>query len=181
MQMESLLNALTDLKWPIALVVIAVLLKTPLSKLLVLISKIKYKGLEIFFNNKMDAIRSEIPPEELEIDEKNALESSVGGEISDLSPLNRISESWSATEEMVLEKLTDLLPPDNPDRQNLSKNRAMTLLSISGALTPSEQGTLEDLSDFINDLKRSPEDPVTESMGIKFRELNTYIQKKVFH
>ncbi len=94
MQMESLLNALTDLKWPIALVVIAVLLKTPLSKLLVLISKIKYKGLEIFFNNKMDAIRSEIPPEELEIDEKNALESSVGGEISDMSPLNRISESW---------------------------------------------------------------------------------------
>jgi hypothetical protein len=53
------------LAWPIVAIILVILLRSPISKLLLLIVKIRYNDLEIWFSKEMASIKSEVSNQEL--------------------------------------------------------------------------------------------------------------------
>lgn len=161
--------------WPVVFIIAVLILKKPLSTLVRMVSQIKYKDLSIFFNNKMDDLIAAVPPEE------SIQGSEIGRDahLANLPPIERITQTWRITQELVYEKLLELFPPDSEQSVELTRDWATTALSISGALTPAAEKIIGDLESFVYDLGHIPTDSITEEMAQKFEMLNKYIQDKV--
>jgi hypothetical protein len=122
-------NIINSLSWPIATIVLVWLLKAPLSKLLLLIVKIKFKDLEIWFKEEMQSIKSEVSSQELpKISEE---EDSHIKEIAQKTPVLAILNAWKDLEKTIYNKLKELFPKGSLQLTRLTPDRACTELFLT--------------------------------------------------
>lgn len=100
--LEFTSDIVDSLAWPVAIVVIASILKRPLIELIPLLRKLKYKELELEFSETLKAIDDEIPQtvESLGI-ENSELQRLL--ELADFAPTAAVYEAWAKVEVAILE------------------------------------------------------------------------------
>lgn len=94
------------LVWPLALVALAVVFRRPLSRLLVTITQLRFRDLEIDFGRELEKLRAKLPPEapgtdEADVEDAHALgRASVGlaTEAASAQPLAGVLLAWTALE-----------------------------------------------------------------------------------
>ena len=139
--------------WPTLVLFIIIYFKESLIKLCEVISKIKYKDLEIWFRKeiqqiKMDAISENIS--DVSEETKILLEENVKKQ-----PAQSIIKAWTDLEESIYKKIKALLPPQSIQYQRLTPDRAVTELSLLGALPPKKENIINSLKIMRNRLVHS--------------------------
>lgn len=101
--MDTLASLVETLAWPVTIIIVVMLMRSPLSELIPTLKKLKYKDLEVEFEREANKILSEAERDLPEIP-KN-LESKSETEDSDvrfsrrrLEPASEILESWRSLE-----------------------------------------------------------------------------------
>lgn len=169
-----------SIAWPITIIGLALLFRVPLSRLIKYILKIKYKDFEISFNQEIDRIRDEIPPQELSdaINKKDDKDEQVKS-LAHAAPSKAIIETWEMTELAIYERLKQLFPKDSMQFQRLSIGRAYNELWLTGALPPNDYKILQDLHLFRDRVSNSPEEFISPEVAVKYYELSKYIINKM--
>lgn len=106
MTTQQLIDLARVLIWPVALVVLAVVFRQPLSRLLVTITQLRFRNLEIDFGRELERLRSKLPPEDMgEGDtahqDAQALDrsaSSLAAQAASAQPLAGVLLAWTALE-----------------------------------------------------------------------------------
>lgn len=93
-----------SLAWPLAVIAVVMLLRTPLSKLLPMVRALKYKELSIDFSEKLDAVKEEIgadtPGEFIQLPYTSAPSIT---ELAQIDPLAAIIGAWVDVELALIE------------------------------------------------------------------------------
>src|SRR3990172_8927366 len=119
--------------WPITIIILVLLFRVPISNLIKYIIRIKYKDLEISFNQEIDRIITQIPPQELSdaLATKEDADERVRALIR-TAPSKSIIVAWNMTEVSIYEKLRELFPKDSIQYQRISVERAYNELWLTG-------------------------------------------------
>ncbi|MGA2678969.1 MAG: hypothetical protein ABSF37_06675 [Sedimentisphaerales bacterium] len=178
MDILTFLTHLVDsLVWPIVAIILVILLRSPISKLLLLIVKIRYNDLEIWFSKEMASIKSEVPNQELpnltKEEEQNAKK------LIQESPVHAVLTAWNSLEKAIYEKLKELFPQNSLQYQKLAPERAFTDLMLTGALSPATEETINKLSVLRNQLSHSIEHTISVKDALVYISLTKRIQKKI--
>ena len=122
-------NIVTATAWPLATLAIALLLRSPMSKAIGLISRVKFSEVEVEFERQLTAAKeeasSELPTETFE---NVGLPASVDDHVIKLagvSPRAAVLESWRQVESAALTAAENLLGAEK------FKNKTMTFQAIS--------------------------------------------------
>jgi hypothetical protein len=108
--METLIQIIDSLGWPITILIIALIFKSELSKLLLKLSTLKYKDFEAKFGHQLEVVEKKVkelpkpkfkkaPPPEIE--EKSKEEETDFDRlirIAEISPRAAIAEAWTEVE-----------------------------------------------------------------------------------
>ena len=88
-------NILNAIAWPVSIFFVAFILRKPLSKLLLLLQKIKYKDLEFTFNEKVGKLSNvkKLSPELVKIETEPSKEEKIL-KLAEKSPKEAILKSW---------------------------------------------------------------------------------------
>lgn len=165
-----------SIAWPLTVFFLVLLLRSPLSNLIQLIFKIKYKDLEIWFNQEIAGIKSEIPPEEIAPAKEKRIEED---EKIKTSPVHSMLKSWQEIEQTIYTKFKELFPPDSLQYKRLTPERAYNELLLSGALSPSSENMIQKLHIIRNRLAHSPEHSISPQGALEYIALSKLIKKKI--
>lgn len=98
----TFLSELIDsVAWPILIIILAFIFRSPLSELIKVLKSLKYRDLELEFDSEVKKLRSEIAktlPDKERIDEETKDEKSKLLQLSNISPQAAILDSWSQVE-----------------------------------------------------------------------------------
>jgi hypothetical protein len=172
-----LTQLVNSLAWPIVAVVLVLLLRSPISKLLLLIAKIKYKDLEVWFSKEMAIIKAEASNKELpNLTEE---EDRIAKKLIQDSPVQAVLIAWNSLEKAIYEKLKELFPQNSVQYQRLTPDRAFTELMLTGAMSPEIEETINKLSILRNQLSHTIEYTISARDAIAYISLTKRIQKKI--
>jgi hypothetical protein len=127
MTAQQLIDLARVLVWPVALVVLAIVFRRPLSRLLVTITQLRFRDLEIDFGRELEKLRAKLPPEtpgradSAEADAQALDRSAVGlaAEATLAQPLAGVLLAWTALEGRLRARAGDArsvaLPPELED------------------------------------------------------------------
>jgi len=90
-----------SLVWPISIIILAFIFRFPLSKLIQVLKRLKYKDFELEFDLEVNKLHSDIAktlPDKEGIDEEIKDEKSKLLQLSNISPQAAILDSWSQVE-----------------------------------------------------------------------------------
>lgn len=127
-KLQFVSSIISAIAWPVATIIIVLILKEPVKYLIGSIEKLKYKGLEVEFNNlkNMSKLIPKIEKtKEISINER-VIYSSLETQIADIaprSPESAIFISWAALELAISEAVNRLrISPDSPSYRSVMHN-----------------------------------------------------------
>ena len=172
--LSQLINSLS---WPIVTIILVIYLRKPLSKLLLLIVRIKFKDLDIWFRDEIASIKSETPINELPeipIDENRKIK-----ELAQRQPVQAVLNAWQNLEKIIYDKLKELFPKESLQYQRLTPDRAYTELFLTGAMPPATKETIERLNFLRNQLVHHPKYTISSNDAMEYISLTKRIQNKI--
>jgi len=106
MTTQQLIDLARVLVWPVALVVLAIVFRQPLSRLLVTITQLRFRDLEIDFGRELEKLRAKLPPgasenAEVPVEDAQALDPAplgLAAEAASAQPLAGVLLAWTALE-----------------------------------------------------------------------------------
>jgi len=146
-----------SLAWPIASVIIVIILKKPISKLLQSIKKLKYKDAEFDFGKEIVKISEGKEPLNTPLSYKSA-------ELAELSPKGAVLEAWLSLEQTMI----DALGPKATPKDAFSMAQG---LRINGKLSSSSYERLQRLRKLRNIVVHIPEHELTTDEAESFIRL----------
>jgi hypothetical protein len=162
-------NIINSLAWPIALLVAVLLLRKPLRELFPFIQKLKYKEIEIEFDQRVREVSKELAEElapirpglELTHAEEGAL-----ARLAEISPRSAIIEAWRGVELAALEAAERL-------GGDIFKNKTLTFQAIrfleqQKDLDRSIISILRDLRGLRNQAAHAPEFALTKESALEY-------------
>ena len=164
----------SELSWPLLVLISVLLLRTPLANLIPLIERLKYKDFELQFSRQLRTIKEEVPVE-LELGAERIDEENKYIEIAEKSPSAAISEAWRRIELIAVTKLKQLLPGEEEKSGKLS----VRYIERSGALIPSVERLLQDLYSLRNQAVHSPNFAITLDDALEYIYLANVIAKQI--
>lgn len=128
-------SVVASLAWPVTVLITVVLLREPLSRLLTRTSKVKYKELEVDFEQELQQLEAKAqaialkPKIEVATPEKAVTETTLLGQADQLSselPQVSVALAWSAVEDSLLRAVMRLgVSPDYPPHNSAAKNAVL--------------------------------------------------------
>ena len=169
-----------SLIWPITILMIVIILRSSISKLLLLIVKIKYKDLTIWFHKEIKKVESEISYDEFAgVEEKITEQDKSLKKLCCNSHVQAILESWEKVEQSIYIKLKDLFPQESLQSKRLTLDRACTELFLIGALPPSSEKLIDELRRLRNQVEHYPGTAISSDDALKYISLAKRIQNQV--
>lgn len=163
--------------WPIVVVVIAFLFKRPLSQLVLIAEKIKYKDLEIVFKKELAVAKSTTSGRELpDLTDRDRV---MVEQETRQSPTQAILTAWRDIEETIYRKLKELLPLESPQSKRLTPARAYNELWLTGVMTPLMEDVIQRLHFLRNQLAHRSDYQVSSETVWEYVLLAKRIQKKI--
>lgn len=160
MNTQQMIELARILVWPVALVVLAIVFRQPLSRLLVTITQLRFRDLEIDFGRELEKLRGKLPAEPSgELGSAEAQVETATGTRSDLAmgaaavqPLAGVLLAWTQLEAIVGARAGAGLPSGLQELiQGLSD------LSSAAAGGKVQPGTLtaEQAADYVRTVKKA--------------------------
>ena len=167
--MEFLAQIVDSLAWPITVLILVIMLRSPLSELIPLLKKLKYKEFEVEFDRELDAIsqatseakqEAEVPYIEMEPGYIEYMEATIVS-----APRAAIMESWIRLENTVIETTRRYLLPEN---ERIHLPTALHALLASNAVSESNIKLIYDLRALRNKAVHELDFSITEKEARKF-------------
>ncbi len=112
MNTQQLVDLARVLIWPLALVVLAIVFRQPISRLLVTITQLRFRGLEIDFGRQLERLRAKLPPVsgakedpvEAGAQIPNPAPDGLAEEVASAQPVASVLLAWTALEARIKER-----------------------------------------------------------------------------
>lgn len=160
-------SLIESVAWPAAVVFLVYLLRSPLSRLLPLVTSLKYKDLELQFGNQLKRIGDADLPQK-DHRKRLPLESQRVNRLAELSPRAAVLESWVSVELAALGAARSLMQ-DEVHNKTLSY-QAIRALERSGRLDQNAVSMLRDLRDLRNQAAHAPDFAISTDSAIEYAE-----------
>ena len=159
---------LKALGWPLATVVIVILLRKPLRGLLPLVQKLKWKELEIEFGKQVQEVRSELAQDLPQSEAAELASPSVNAalRLAEISPRASVLEAWREVELAAVEAAGYI--PVADARPRILPYDAIRSLERSQLLGRSILGSLRELRALRNQAAHAPEFAITKEAAIEY-------------
>ena len=168
MDILTFISSLIDsVAWPAAVVFLVFLLRSPLGRLLPLVSSLKYKDLELQFGNQLKRINDADLPQK-DHRQRLPLESQRVNRLAELSPRAAVLESWVNVELAALGAARSLMQDEV--RSKTLSYQAIRALERSGRLDPTAVSMLRDLRALRNQAAHAPDFAISTDSAIEFAD-----------
>ena len=156
--LEFVATVIRSLSWPLAVIGLTLFLRNPIADLLALVSKVKYRDLEVQFGDHLTRAEQHIPVVAY-IDGGLAVRSTISDstwDLADVYPPGAVIESWVAMERAMADTAReyDLEVDSHRARGSVHLERA---LARAGLVGPELQGALRELRAMRNRVAHEPD------------------------
>lgn len=176
MRVEDILRLVEILAWPATALVTLFVLRTPISRLLLLVERIRYKDLDVEFrkgleNAERDAgqIANEPAPETKDAD--------LVLKLVEVSPPAAVLEAWKRLENAARAKVRELLPEGETFRDPLV--RPVDYLDLKGAFIPSIATAARNLHMLRNQAAHASSAQISREDALRYAELAWRVQAQI--
>jgi len=166
--MEHIIKLIDVIIWPSLVFIVILLLRDPIEALLPLVEDISYKDFKIKFRKGLDQTKEELTHAGIELPAETK-DTSKSYKLIEASPQAAILESWRELEFAARKKIIELAPYD-PGYKNL-KQRPISYLEYSGALTPSTSRAIRELRSLRNQTAHSTNVKITKNDALEYHLL----------
>ena len=161
------------LAWPAMVLALVLLLRKPIADLIPLLTRLKYKDLELEFGRRLAEVTAEAgeelppphPPAPLEAAEEQALV-----ELAKVSPRSAVTEAWRQVEVAAVEaaRRNDIsLSPSDAT----SPARVLRALERHRVIDAGKLGLIHNLRELRNQAVHSPDFAVTSAAALEYAQL----------
>ena len=165
----NIIELLQVVSWPLTVLILVFVARSPILSLLPAIRKIRFQGAEIeFFSKSLQQIKDDIlqqPDMQLNVEIPNSkIKKALG-----LPPAHMVLEVWNALELSARTTVERTLPPDETFLNPL--DRPIDYLEFKGALTPTTAIAIRDLRTLRNQIAHSSDTKLPKEDAIQFADL----------
>lgn len=164
--MDNIERIIDILAWPLTIIVVVMMLRSPLSSLVPTLKRLKYKDLELEFEREANKILAEVErdlPEQPNSEPSEHKNINVKFSQTRLEPVDEIMSSWRNIEL----KLREMSGEGMARR---STGQMIRELTQSGAITVEISKLILDLSSLRNRVAHTDEEAITYKVSSSFRE-----------
>lgn len=154
--LDFIVSLANSLAWPAASIVALLILEPYLNKLSSLLEKIKYKDLELIFNQELQKTAKTV--ESLDTDDDSGAEEPLP-EVIDSDPRMAIIKAWASVE-TAIESLANAHLEDLPKGRRVSTSRRVRLLREANVIVPPLASVLEEMRHARNVLAHGEDIPL---------------------
>jgi hypothetical protein len=163
------------LAWPGAVVLLVTMLRKPLSDLIPLLQRLKYKDLELEFGKVIEEVKEEVQAQLPPVPATKALTtgaSAVLVKLAEMSPRAAIIEAWREVEDSLLDaaKRKGL---DLPPRQVTLPVYVIRLMHAKGLVDSDKLTIVNDLRMLRNSAAHAPDFALSKDSALEYAELAT--------
>ncbi|MGB7210170.1 MAG: hypothetical protein WBD27_16050 [Pyrinomonadaceae bacterium] len=169
------------LGWPIAIIIMVLILRKPIAGLIPLLQRLKYKDLELDFGRRIEEIKEEVAEELPPAAEVRALPAAPDSSILTLarvSPRAAVLESWLSLEETLMRRAQKELSSKGDNEHPLLPHRAITFLERSDNfknLIP----ILKDLRGLRNEAAHAPDFAFSPGSAIEYAGVAERVRQEI--
>ncbi len=175
--MEYFAAIIESIAWPLAVLVIVVMMRKPIKDLMRLIATVKYRDFEVTFREELKEARAEAEDSGIDISGTRLDENDQIFKLVEISPAAAILEAWKRIEIAARNKVADLVK----DQEALEKAQRYPLqyLEISGSLIPSTVEAIRRLRSLRNHAAHGKELGITKTSAIEYVIMANAIAKQI--
>ncbi|WP_028863118.1 HEPN domain-containing protein [Psychromonas aquimarina] len=165
--MQFIIELLDKITWPLVLVFFFIIMRQPLSALIPLAKKVKYKEFEVEFNQELKALTEQAQGEfpEFNLDKKSLITASA-----DNLPNSAVLEAWKEVDDAA-EKLIKSLD-QNIDLNISTRYKLMENILLSEKIVDSKKGKLfNELRQLRNKVAHAKDFEVGKTQALQYIEL----------
>jgi len=169
------------LGWPVAIIIIVLILRRPIASLIPLLQRLKYKDLELEFGRRIEEIKAEVAEELPHASEVKALPPAPDISIVQLarvSPRAAVLESWLSVEDTVVRLARKEVLPEAEEYHRLLPQRAIALLERSGKLK-NVIPILKDLRGLRNQAAHAPDFALSTESAVEYATLTERVRQEI--
>jgi hypothetical protein len=166
----ELVNALA---WPAALVALVVMLRKPLSDLIPLLQRLKYKDLELEFGRAIEEVKEEVQAQLPSAPATRALPagaSAVLVKLADMSPRAAIIEAWRQIEEELI-AAAQRKGLDLPSRPAILPVYVLRLMHEKGFVDSDKVAIINELRSLRNSAAHAPDFALSKESALEYAEV----------
>lgn len=158
--------------WPVSIIILALIFRSPLSELIQVLKRLKYKDFEIEFDLEVKKLHSDIAktiPDKGIIDEETKAEKSKMIQLSRVSPQAAILNSWAQVEKEVFLAVRRL-KPELADKEINNWLMVIHTLLNSGKLDGDKFRQLNKLGSLRNQIAHNIDIPISQEGAQEYIE-----------
>lgn len=160
------------LGWPVAVVIIVLVLRRPIAALIPLLQRLKYKDLELEFGRAVEEIKAEavheLPPSTTHKALPTGTEERIT-KLAEISPRAAVLEAWRTVENLLMQIAQRRLPPDEGGK--LIPYKTISLLERDETLSPGLGSLLRDLRGLRNQAAHAPDFALSLESALEYASL----------
>ena len=173
MTMTNIIEILQIVIWPLTVLILVLVAKSPILSLLPAIQKIRFQGAEIeFFSQSLRKIKDDIS-EHPQMRSEVVTPSSDIQKALGLPPAHLVLEVWNALERSARTTVERVLLPDETFKNPLE--RPIDYLEFKGALTPTTAIAIRDLRTLRNQIAHFGGSTIPKKDALQYADLATGI------
>ncbi len=173
MTMTTIIEILQIIIWPLTVLILVLVARTPILSLIPAIQKIRFQGAEIeFFSGSLQQIKDDISNAP-EMSSNTVTPNTNIRKALDLPPAHSVLEVWNALERSARTTVERVLLPDETFKNPL--DRPLDYLEFKGALSPTTAIAIRDLRTLRNQIAHSSSSMVRKKEALQYADLATRI------
>ena len=166
------------LAWPATIITLVILLRKPLSELIPLLQRVKYKDLEIEFGERLEEARAEVLPSGEAVTGPSAAEEKAA-QLAAVSPRAAVLETWRELEVEVLRAAKSILKKRGDDSTGLRAFRAFAEVERSQEFDRSVAAVLRELRMLRNKAAHAPDFAISAESAIEYARVADQVLQRL--
>lgn len=166
-------TVIDSVAWPAAVIILVLLLRKPISNLIPLLQKLKYKDLELEFGRRIEEAKeeaaTELPPE-IDILALPSADRDNLAQLAAISPRAVVTEAWRKVETAALDA-AERHAVALPYRHARSPVQVIRALQKAGLVGQGKMPLFEDLRVLRNEAAHAPEFALSPDSAIEYASL----------
>jgi hypothetical protein len=163
--------------WPLAVVLIILLLRKPIASLIPLLQRLKYKDLELEFGRRVEEIKAEAASE-LPLPSVAAPPPGVSEDIarlSEISPRAAVLEAWRRVEDLIVKLAREHLPEEQVNK--FLPHQALRFLERKQIIDPALGSVLTDLKSLRNEAAHAPQFALSAASAMGYASATALVEQ----
>jgi len=162
--------------WPIATVSLAFIFRSPITRALTLITRIKYKDFEMIFHEGVEKIKEEAELQD-SIKEFSHAENTKLQKLAQHSPKAVVLESWLKIEDAAKTKLNELY--QHQEWRKHFQGSPINFILYKGALSPTTKNALQELQRLRNQIVHYSDNVISAKDSVEYAKLTNAIVNQI--